>query len=386
MNRLRIFMAVMAVIVLISACGRKDPEVVPPAEETVTEGATVEPEDQPIADPDPEPVEEETQEPEEDEVPVEPEVEEIDLTGMAINPLTGLYIHEEVVSRRAIGVMINNHSKALPQSGLAQADIIYETLVEGGIARLLAIYKDFDADKIGPIRSARHYYLDFTFDHDALYVHYGQSPQADVAISNLNAPNMNGLGYLDTVMCFQDPERVRPHSTYVSYDGLMAAWDREKYRTTHNDGFVNKFNFSKEPLIFENGQSAEKVTLDYSYYQYAWFDYAADTEKYMRNQFKGPHVDVETGEQLSVDNIIVQIADIWVIKGDTEGRLNVDLVSKGEGYYISKGVAIPITWSKNSHYDPTQYYMEDGSPLLMNPGKTWISVFPSYRPEGLIIE
>jgi len=149
---------------------------------------------------------------------------------------------------------------------------------------------------------------------------------------------------------------------------------------------LNKFNFTDVVEALENGEVAEKVTLDYSYYQYAWFDYDAETGKYMRNQFGGPHIDVETGEQLAFDNIIVQLVDMWKIKGDTEGRMDMALSTEGTGYYISQGKYIPITWKKDGHYDPTQYYTEEGNILEINVGKTWISVFPTYRPEGLIIE
>lgn len=310
----------------------------------------------------------------------------IDLTGMAINPLTGLYIDEEVAERRPIGIMINNLKAAMPQSGIGQADVIYETLVEGGICRLFAIFQDFDGTKIGPVRSARHYFLDFAFDFDALYMHYGMSPQAQVAIANLNPADLDGLSGLDTIMCFQDPNRKRPHSTYTSYDGLMAGWDSKGYRETIKEDLVHKFNFASEVVDYENGQLANKVILDYSYYQYAWFEYDDETQLYNRFQFDKQHIDVETGEQLAFDNIIVQFTDIWQISGDTEGRLDMDLSTTGTGYYITRGEYIPITWSKESHYDPTLYYNEEGNQLDMNTGKTWISVFPSNRADKLIIE
>ncbi|MBC7961012.1 MAG: DUF3048 domain-containing protein, partial [Vallitaleaceae bacterium] len=213
----------LSFIVMATSCNKKKPEVVV-SEVTTTELTTQ--------------VTEEVTE-------VEPGVPEVDLhLGQAINPLTGLYISEEAAKRRPIGIMINNLKDALPQSGIAQADIIFETMVEGAICRLFAVFQDFDSTKIGPIRSARHYFLDFAFDYDALYVHYGQSPQAQAAIVQLQAPAMNGLSYLDTIMCFQDPERVRPHSTYTSFDGLMAAWDEVDFRKELKPDFVHKFAFS----------------------------------------------------------------------------------------------------------------------------------------------
>lgn len=312
----------------------------------------------------------------------------VDLTGKAINPLTGLYIDETIVSRRPIGIMINNHRKAQPQSGLSQADIVYESLVEGGITRMLALFKDFDGDKIGPVRSARHYFVDFTFDFDALYVHYGQSPQAGAAVRDLNVPSLNAHTGRNTYydLCYQDSSRSRPHNSYTSYDRLMAGWAAIGHREEIKEGLVNKLNFSETPFIPKGDMTAKKVTLDYSTYQTGWFDYDADSKQYLRSQFDAPQIDVETGEQLAFDNVIIQMVKVWNIPGDTAGRLDMETIGEGSGYYINQGVAVPITWKKTSHYDPTVYYGEDGKVLVMNVGKTFISLFPTYRPEGLIIE
>jgi len=318
----------------------------------------------------------------------EPETTTMDLTGLAINPLTGMYIDEEVAVRRPVGVMINNHHAAMPQYGIGQADVVYETLVEGGIARLFAVFTDFDAEKIGPVRSARHYYLDFAFDFDALYAHYGHSPQAWAAFTALNPPNLNGMR-LEDVMCYRDTDngqRKWEHSLFTSYEGLMAGWEREKYRKNYNEDFSHKFTFAEETVDMSTGEDAHKVILDWSYYQYAWFDYDQAMGKYLRFQFDGPHIDALTDEQLAYDNIIIQLTDMWKIKGDSEGRLDMNLSTSGEGYYVTGGKIIPITWSKTDHYNPTQYYTKDGEVLEMAMGKTWIAVFPSYRPEGIIIE
>lgn len=369
MKSIRYGITCFVILLLLVACGKKD--------KNSDNNVIIEPTPTP-------PIETETVEPEPTPTPEPEEVEE-SLEGKAINPLTGLYIDEEAAIRRPVGIMINNLEAALPQSGLAQADIIYETLVEGAICRLFALYQDFDATKIGPVRSARHYFLDFAFDFDAIYVHYGQSDQALAAFSSLNAPNLNGLSYLDEIMCFQDPERVRPHSTYTSYDGLMKAWDMKGYRKERSEDVAYKFNFN-ETEVTPDGLTANKVTLSYSYYSEPWFEYDDDLKLYYRFQYGEEHIDKETGEQLKYKNIIVQFADMWQIKGDAYGRLDMNLITKGTGYYISNGKAIPITWEKKSHYDPTQYYTEDGQPLLINPGKTWISIFPSYRKDKMIIE
>ncbi len=307
-----------------------------------------------------------------------PVTTERDLTGLAKNDLSGLYIDEDKIEDRPFAVMINNHRKAIPQSGIEDADIIYESLAEGGISRLVAIFKDFDSKKIGPVRSARHYFIDFAFDHDALYVHYGQSPQAGAAFRDLNVAHLNGLSYLDTIMCFQDPKRRRPHSTFTSYKGLKAGLKSKKYRDKIKDGFTSKLEFNDD-YVQISGSKADKVRLDFSSYQKAWFEYNEESKQYARFQFKDKQIDAVSGNQLMADNIIIQLVDMWNIRGDKEGRIDMKLVGSGKGYYVAGGKYIPIKWEKKSHYEPTKYFLEDGEPLKINSGKTWIEVYPSNR-------
>ncbi len=330
----------------------------------------------------------EVDEEQEQEIETEIEVEsneEDSHEGQVINPLTGLWINEEVLTRRPIGIMINNLKQAMPQSGIAQADIIYETLVEGGITRLFAIFKDFDAGKIGPVRSARHSYLDFAFDHDAIFVHYGQSEYAK-AFVDLNSPHLNGMSYLDSIMFYQDHKRERPHNTYTSLDGLLAGWDKQGYRKTCKEDFVSKLVFSEEAQDLDTDCIAKKVVLDFSHVQKPWFEYDEETKDYARYQFGDKHIDGETGEQLLFKNIIIQLTSIWTIKGDPYGCQNMNLITSGTGYYISHGQAKKITWEKKSHYDPTRYYDEKGNSLILNPGKTWIAVYPKNRESKIIME
>lgn len=89
--------------------------------------------------------------------------------------------------------MIDNHSGAWPQANLNKAYLVYEIIVEGGETRLMAVFKGQDLEKIGPIRSSRHYFLDYALENDAIYVHHGWSPQAQNDISALNVNNINGI-------------------------------------------------------------------------------------------------------------------------------------------------------------------------------------------------
>lgn len=376
MRRLRIgtLICIATLILLLSGCGKKEANA-QLEDSTTTETTETQ---EPVAT-----VDETTQDPDntEDETSVDPVQ-----TPKNLSPYTGLEIDEALINVRPIGVMISNIKAALPQSGISQADIIYETLVEGGITRMFAIFHDFsDVTKIGPIRSSRHYYLDFALDNDAIYTHYGQSTYATAAFKVLDVDRFYGIGKLDTLLSFRDPNRKAPHSTYTSYEKLMATWDYLDYRREIKPD-ARKFAFNTEDAIPVDGDALIKIDLNYSPYITATFEYNVTTGLYERFQFGDKQIDVENGEQLAFKNVIVQYADIWQIKGDKLGCMDMTLITKGDGLFITDGKMIPITWEKKSHESPTTYYTQDGSPIVLNPGKTFISVFPLNRVDKIITE
>lgn len=320
-------------------------------------------------------------EPEEEEQEQEEVIEDLH-EGKVPSFLTGLWIDEDVAQRRPVAVMINNHKRAWPHHGLSEAEIIYETLVEGEMVRLMAIFQDFNTEKIGPIRSARHYYLDFAFDHDAIYVHYGQSIYAHRAFTELKVENLNGLSWLDEIMCWRDMQRWKTkgqeHSAFTNKEKLMTAWDKVGYRKERNQEIAPVFYFLEENVNLE-GENAEKVSLPFSYYLISEFEYDATAQNYKRFQSGEPHIDANTGEQLRFKNIIIQFAEIWTIKGDPNFCRDMNLITEGDGLYITNGKLIPITWKKTSHRSPTQFFDSKGKKLEMNKGNTWISVYPKNK-------
>jgi len=319
------------------------------------------------------------------EAPIEePVIEEVPIVSN-LSPYTGLPIAEELLNKRPVGIMISNIKVALPQSGIGSADIVYETLVEGGITRLFGIFHDFDDEKIGPIRSSRHYYLDFALDNDAIYTHVGQSTYATAAFKELNVDRFYGISKLDAMLTYRDPDRKAPHSTYTSYTKLMDTWTFLDYRKELSEESRRLlFNLVDTPL--SQGDSLTKILLDYSPYITATFEYNETTMVYDRYQFGDKHIDATTKEQIAFKNIIIQYADIWTIKGDKLGCMDMTLITKGTGLLITDGFKVPITWEKTSHDSPTAYFFADGKPIVLNPGKTFISVFPLNRIDKIIME
>lgn len=302
-----------------------------------------------------------------------------------LSPFTGLPIPEELVNQRPIGIMISNIKAALPQNGVSNADILYETLVEGGITRLFGIFHDFNDEKIGPIRSSRHYYLDFALDNDAIYTHVGQSTYATKAFKELSVDRFYGISKLDAMLTFRDPNRKAPHSTYTSFTKLTDTWTFLDYRKELKpDSRKFQFNTVDTPLI--QGESLTSIALNYSPYITATFKYNSETGLYERFQFGEKHIDATNDQQLAFKNIIVQFADIWTIKGDKLGCMDMTLITTGKGLLITDGKKVAITWVKSSHESPTKYYLEDGTEITLNPGKTFISVFPLNRIDKIIME
>ena len=304
------------------------------------------------------------------------EVVEVDpYEGMAINPLTGLYIDEEDADRRTVAVVINNLPKALPQSGIGLGDVYYEVLAEGGITRMVVFFQNLDAEKIGPVRSARDYFTYFALDNDAVFVHHGGSTTGYEAISRRNIDNIDGMR---CQAFWRDPERVNKpgmyeHSSYVDGAGILRSAENAGYSLEANDAPM--FKFAEEEKT-PTGDGANDIVLKFSPEQISNFVYSDVKGEYYRYQNGNAHIDELTGETIAVKNVIVQFANTFVIPGDDAGRREVELVGSGTGYYFTNGKYETISWTKTSYDSPTKWYGADGKELELNKGKTFICVYP----------
>ncbi|MCR5685154.1 MAG: DUF3048 domain-containing protein [Lachnospiraceae bacterium] len=337
--------------------------------------------------------------------------------GQTRSYLTGEWVDDQIVKTRPYCIMFNNIGIANPQSGVGDAKILYEALTEAGITRLMGVFEGLTlesscAERIGSVRSARHYFASFADEYDSIFIHYGETTYATKKIDKLKLDHLEGTYGIGNTVYYRDKSIAAPHNAFASLEGIWAGIEKLGLRTEHPDDYKpNHFVFNEEnvpagdytkrPASEEesaesgaettkitnsaNVSTAEKITLPYSTYMTVTLDYDPETRLYTRNEFGGVHVDYNTNEPLRFTNVIVQIVHEY--NKDKNGYQDMDISShEGKGYYISGGKCVPITWKKSEKKRYMYYYDENGEVLSINEGRTFISVFPDFREEKLLFE
>lgn len=322
------------------------------------------------------------------------EREQPDENGKVHSYLSGKLVDESTGHTRPMGIMINNIINAMPQAGIAKADIIYEAPVEGDITRLLAIFEDYDSlDKIGPVRSCRDYFIDFAMEFDAFYTHFGQAVYAFDLLNSDMVNNISGLeyqeaagkidGYAGEDIFYRTDDRPAPHNAYTSAEGLQRALERKEYNTALDDDYEGHFKFAAdgETVIYPDGRAEYIQPSLYSNRPY--FEYDQETGQYRRFQYGEAQIDELTLEQLTVDNVIIQYCEIQPY--DDNGYLNVNTNSGGEAILFTKGTFQNAVWVKDSDWGPARYYDYQGNEITVNQGKTWICIVQDTRKDDTTI-
>lgn len=283
---------------------------------------------------------------------------------------------------RPIAVMINNNKAVWGyQAGLQDAYITYEMIVEGGITRMMAVFKDKDTARIASVRSSRHYYLDYVLENDALYAHIGWSPRAESDISSLNIPAINANN--SSAFTWDNSLRVaREHRAYTSIARVKEAAQKKGYRTTSDKKLLLTYQAKLLDLAsYEGAIPANTVRIPYSKSHLTSYSYDAENKVYKRYQNNTEHKDYVTGLQYTAKNIITyKVHNYTLNDGYAGGRQDLNNIGSGEGYYISEGYAIPITWEKTSRSAQTVYKVKaTGKELVVNDGNTFIQIQPSVQ-------
>ena len=303
----------------------------------------------------------------------EPEIEKVEEpTYLGPNIFSG--------DSRPIAVMIDNERPAwVNHGGLNHAYMLYEFIIEGGETRIMAYFKNVNPSYIGPVRSTRHYFLDYAMEHDAILVHFGWSPLAQSNIKTFGINNINGI--YDNFYW-----RVAPKSSYhnaiTSMENIKKQISYKKYRDTSDKGPIIAYN--KYDTDISSGENIKSIWVKYNGLQSIMYNYDSDKKIFYRSMIRNgnksdayKHVDAQTGEQFYAENIImIFVKDELLDDPEDKGRRNLYNVTTGKGYYATNGKIEPITYEKKSRESKTVYRDEAGNVLTINDGITWVQIIP----------
>ncbi|MCQ2451075.1 MAG: DUF3048 domain-containing protein [Clostridia bacterium] len=297
-----------------------------------------------------------------------------------INNLTGLEMDVNKQNLRPVAIMINNISVAQPvQTGINKADIIYETEVEGGITRLMAVFKDIaSVGQIGTIRSARYPYVDLALAHDAVYFHCGQ----DNTYCKPHLRDIDDIS-IDTGTC--GGTRIsnglaREHTLYSFGNKLLEGIKGKKIDTTLSSN-PSWQNFGKEDENIAFTDVCNKVSVSFSTSYKTVFQYDSTKGKYTRYFGTTLRKDYVTGETVDVKNVFVLMTSVSNYPDGYHRR--VELTS-GDGYYMVNGTYQKIKWSKGSSTSPLKFTDEAGNTLKVNAGNSWVCLADSRTSQPVI--
>jgi len=293
-----------------------------------------------------------------------------------LNPLTGIYdLRESAQSARPTAIMVNNISVAQSvQTGLQDADIVYETYAEGGITRLMAVYKDISqAEKIGTIRSARYSYVELAGGHDAIYVHAGCDPvYCNALMAKLGTDDFDlNSGVTASYGWRESNGLASEHTLYTSGTKLVTGFKNLNWRTevdsNHNENWQN-FNKSDSPTIPSDG-SANNISVTMSKAYVSGFNYDTQTEMYNKTQNGSAHKDYVSGDQIAFKNVLVLLTTVTTFSDDYHVKTEL---SSGTGYYASQGGYENVNWSKSGTYGSLKLTTSSGGAVDYNAGTTWV--------------
>ncbi len=275
------------------------------------------------------------------------------------------------VGERPLAVSIDNHPAARPQSGLAQAAIVYEAITEGGITRFLAIFTSTSAQPVGPVRSARHYFVYWADEYDAIFAHCGGYPEAYQAIAT------TGIAELDDLQgspgFWRSAARVAPHNLYASTESLRAAAAAKGFKTDLG---------SYGGLTFKDGDStvagppAGRISITYPYGYSVQWEYDPATNEYRRFMNGTPHADANDGVQLRAANVVVLTMKNWFIGRDDQQ--DMEQTGSGTAVVFRDGRVVKGVWTREALDKPTYLKTSSGEQIALHPGgSTWIQVIPN---------
>lgn len=280
-----------------------------------------------------------------------------------------------------VALMIDNHPDSWPQSGLSQAQLVYNTLTEGGHTRLMAVYTTAsEIEEIGPVRSARPYYLTWAKGLDALYGHSGGSPEAIKKIKSYGILNWEEATSYGPDYFWRDDTKVSPHNLFTSNEKIQQARIDWELADKVPEYWAWKFATNTATELIQEQSTEQSIYIDYSPGVLFDVEYKYDgvTQTYLRFQNQSPQIDALTGEQIRVKNIIIQFVP-EEIHLDVEDRLAIETTGIDKAWIFYNGQMIEASWAKKEISNRTYFSGPNGREVIFQPGNIWIEVVPGDR-------
>lgn len=289
--------------------------------------------------------------------------------------LDGLEYDTEVANRRPIAVMVENHPDARPQFGLTKASIVYEAVAEGGITRYMAVFGPKDADRVGPVRSARLYYVEWMLEYEAIYAHAGGAQNALDLLNKLR----KGEGNIDhagqPVMWRQ--QRGSEASEHTLYGSTVFMRRYAEDVSWKKDVTFVPWKFEEDKRSEEErntAATAKTIAVPYSGSYKVDFTYDAKDNVYRRSLAGKKDIDALTNEQISPTNVIVMTVKRGEIVSAGKQVGELTLYGSGSATVYKGGQAIKGTWKKEGQGKRTRFFDEQDKEITLTPGQVWVSV------------
>lgn len=285
-------------------------------------------------------------------------------------PFTGIALAQPLEQRPFL-VTINNHPQARPQSGIGAADIVYEMLAEGDVTRFLALFQSELPENIGPVRSARSYFIDIAKGLDSFYVAHGYSPEAQTMLQQQVVDHINGMQY-DGTLFKRASHRVAPHNSYITSENILTGASQVNASMRYNEKV--SYTFYEDQESVKIGEVANGVAVQYGNASFnSTYEYDEQRKTYARFSGGVATIDELNEQQVQVANILFFEMPHQIM--DDKGRRHINIDVGGKAYIVQHGTKREVAWANR---DGLLVAIEQGGEdVKLVPGKTWIHFVPT---------
>lgn len=290
-------------------------------------------------------------------------------------PLDGVMTTKERAERRPLGIMIENHPGARPQSGLDKASFVFETPAEGGITRFLAFFVENDVSEVGPVRSARTYFVDWAQEVKSVYAHCGGSVPALAQLRGISDSFICDINQFYYGPYFwREKGRSAPHNLYTTTEELRKAVSKAD---CEQKGSYEGYNF-KEDAGKEIRPEEQVISIDFSSPAYeVVYRYNKENNHYLREQGGEAHKDSKSGEQIAPKTVVIMKTSRKLYYQNGIELWKVTTTGTGNAEVFMDGQRTVCTWERESINERTRFYDSSGQELLFNRGQIWVEVVSS---------